>query len=191
MGVLILAGQSLTAALLNQYYSFADANATTVTAASAANLSSVYTIPGGEPVAGESTYGLWCGGNGAWGSTPQTLELTFALNGSGVGVGQVVGSSCFSASAAFRWAAHFSVTCATTGSGGTWFGSLNALITQTANNVIPGTAANNTVPVADGNLSAHTAATNAPITVALQAAWGSTTGAPTITNRWTRFAKTA
>jgi hypothetical protein len=190
MGVLILAGQSLTASLLNQYYGYSDANSTTVTQATLTGLSTSYTIPGGEPVIG-SAYELACGGAGTWGSTQQPLTMSFGLNSNGIGLDRTIANTAFAASAVFRWAARFAVTCVSTGAGGTWIGALSGDLTETGSNINPGTAATNTVSWADAGNAATTVSTLAAIAVLLKAAWGSTTGAPTITNRWTTFRKVA
>lgn len=188
MGTLYLAGTSLTPAILNQYYGNADTGATTVTAIAAANLSTVYMIPSGEPSVA-SAYELWCGGNGVWGSTQQALNFGFYLNSTQVGVGQTIAAAAFAANAIFRWTARVQVTCVTTGGAATWYGAMEGTVTQTANSILPGTAADNTVSLADANITAVTAATNAPITVAVKAFWASATGAPTLTNRFTIFKK--
>jgi hypothetical protein len=188
MGTLIVAGNDLTPGLLNQYYGFADTTLTTVTATSTQHLSSVYTIPAGEPSVG-SAYELWCGGSGQWGSTQQALTMGFYLNSTQVGVGVTIAAAAFAANANFRWTACMRVACASTGGGGTWLGSMEGIVTQTSNSLLPGTAADNTVPFADGDVSAITAATNANITAAIQAFWASATGSPTISNRWTIFRK--
>ena len=69
---LIAAGQDLTAGQgqgqLSQYYGYADASSTTVAATSSTDLSTVYTIPAGEPYAGAAYYELTCGGFGTWGA---------------------------------------------------------------------------------------------------------------------------
>ena len=190
---LILAGQTLQAGegqgQLSQYYGYADANPTTVVAAVATALSSVYTIPAGEPYAG-AAYELCCGGAGTWASaTPPALGLSMALNGTSFGNGQAgnISGSAFSASAAFCWEARFRLTCADGVS--SWRCRLLAVLTQTANQALPGTAADNVVPVSCYN--SQTAAVSSAITVAVFGKWGSTTGAPTITCDMTEFRKVA
>lgn len=190
MGTLWTAGQRLTAALLNQYYGYADTTPTTVTQATIQNLSSVYTIPAGEPQIG-SAYELDCGGNGTWGSTRQNLTTGFYLAGTQIGVNQTIDFSVFSSSAGFRWAARIIVVCASTGVSGTWYGQETFTLTQIAGNVIPGTAANNTIPAADANQNAVTVSTASAIGVALRCQWASVTGGPTITCRHTTFRKIA
>lgn len=189
MGTLIVAGNDLTAGLLNQYYGMADTTTTTVTAAATTTLSTAYTVPSGEPVVG-STYRLSCGGYGQEGSTSQQLTWIFYF-GSAVGSSPTIGSNNWANLATFRYFAWFEITCTSTGAGATWWGSMGGCMTQTNNNVIVGTAANNTVPFADANATAHTAATTGSITAQIQVAWGSVTGGPTITNQYTTFRKIA
>lgn len=193
MGTLILPGQALVAGQgagqLNQYYGYADTNATTVTAATATALSTVYTIPAGEPYAG-AAYELCCGGTGTWGTTsPPALGLSMALNGTSFGNGQagIISGSAFSTSAGFCWSARFRLTCIDGVS--SWGCRLEAVLTQTANQALPGTAADNTVPVACYH--SDTAAVSSAVTVAVFAKWGSTTGTPTLTCSMTEFRKVA
>lgn len=188
MGTLAAAGTSIIAGFYNQYYSVSDTVATTVTQAVTTALSSVYAIPAGEPQV-NSAYELLCGGNGTWGSTAQSLHWGFYLNSTQVGVGQIIAANQFSANAPFRWRARMRVVCVSTGSGATWMGDMDAVVTQTANQVQVGTAADNSVSLADANSSAVTASTLASTTAGIQAFWGSATGAPTITCRSTTFRK--
>jgi hypothetical protein len=71
--------------------------------------------------------------------------------------------------------------CLGNGSSGSFVAGWKFTTTQTANNVIPGTAADNTVAIASGTSSAKTVDTTSAQTLALQFKWASTTGAPTIT----------
>lgn len=188
----ILAGQNLVAGegqgQLSQYYGAADTTTTTVTAASAANLSSVYTIPAGEAYAG-AAYELSCGGSGTWGSTQQALTLAMALNGTSFGSGGAghVAAAALSISATFFWTATYELTCVDGVS--SWNCKLTAIVGEGTNAANPGTASTNTIPLVV--MLNHTATVASSITVALQALWASTTGAPTITNSMTRFRKTA
>lgn len=189
---LILAGTNLQAGegqgQLSQYYGAADTNTTTVTAASATNLSSVYVIPAGEAYTG-AAYELSCGGNGTWGSTQQQLTLAMALNGTSFGSGGAgkVAASALAASAAFFWSATMKLVCVDGVS--SWNCTLDAIVAEQSSPANPGTAATNTVPLTV-TLN-HTASVSNAITVSLQALWGSTTGAPTLTNSRTNFRKTA
>jgi hypothetical protein len=175
---------------LNQYYGYADTNVTTVTQAALNNLSSVYTIPAGEAAYAGAAYELECGGYGTWGSTQQTLKFVAYL-GAAVGSGSSGGiaAAAFAASAAFSWRARVDLTCEDGVS--LWRVSMDAVVQQTTNFALPGTAADNSVPVVTGPTGSLTADVSDAQAVALQAEWGSTTGAPTITTTWTRFRKVA
>jgi hypothetical protein len=149
----------------------------------------VYTIPAGEAYAG-AAYELCCGGSGTWGTTsPPALGLSMALNGTSFGstnAGNISGSA-FSTSAAFCWEARFRLSSADGVS--TWNCRLEAMLTQTANQALPGTAADNVVPVCC--YSSHTATVASAVTVAVFGKWGSTTGTPTLTCDMTEFRKVA
>lgn len=189
---LILAGQILVAGTgpgqLNQYYGNSDAVTTTVTQIAATNLSSVYTIPANEAYTG-AAYELTCGGNGTWGATQQLLTLAMALNGTSFGSGGAgkVAAAALAASATFFWTARYSLVCVDGIS--SWECRLEATVAESANAANPGTAASNSMPV--NAVLNHTASVTSAVTVALQALWGSATGAPTLTNLMTTFRKTA
>jgi hypothetical protein len=191
-GNVILAGATLTAGegqgQLSQCYGAADTSTTTVVAAAATNLSSVYTIPAGEAYVG-AAYELSCGGNGTWGSTQQVLTLAMALNGTSFGSGGAgkVAAAALPISAAFFWSARYTLVCVDGVS--SWNCTLDATVAEQANNANPGTASTNTIPLTV-TLN-HTATVASAITVAVQALWGSTTGAPTLTNSRTNFRKIA
>jgi hypothetical protein len=190
---LILAGQALTAGQgqgqLSQYYGYADANQTTVTATGPANLSTLYTIPAGEAYAG-AAYELSCGGYGTWGSTQQLLLFTALVGATTLTTSNATAAAAsLSVSAAFRWQATVRIVCADGVSA--WWGSVTAILQQSANPVLPGTAADNSIPLAGSNTSAHTASVSSAVPFSVQCGWGSTTGAPTITNAWTTFRKVA
>ena len=188
---LILAGQDLQAGQgqgqLSQYYGYADTNQTTVTAAAAANLSTVYTIPAAEAYAGAS-YELSCAGFGTWGSTQQALTLKPFL-GSVTAIGRVIAAAAFAASAAFNWSVTIRMTCSDGVSN--WQVSWDGAVVETASALNPGTASTNAVPLAGATSSAQTASVSSAITVALQAQWAATTGAPTLTCVRTNFRKVA
>lgn len=164
-------------------------SSTTVTAASFTNIASG-TVAANDAAIG-SVYRLAMFGHGTWGSTQQALSLQAQIGGSTIGSTQVVDAAVFAISAAFRWSAECLLVCVTTGVGGTWAAGWTFTATQTANNVIPGTAANNTVPVASGTSSAKIADTTIGEAYALQVKWATTTGAPTITQDAAWFGRTA
>jgi hypothetical protein len=194
MGILIQAGQILdtsTSEGLNQYYGYADTGQTSVVGTGPANLSTVYTIPANEPQAG-SAYEMICGGSGTWGSTAQSLTLSLYLQGTVICANVTISNAVFNVNAGFRWRLTADWVCSATGSSGKFFGGYSAVLTQTANQVVPGTAADNTVPVADGNAIGVTIDTTASTMFAVvKAGFASNTGSPTISNFRTMFRKVA
>jgi hypothetical protein len=191
MGILVQAGQLAIAGQgagqANQYYGYSDTNSTTVTTATYGNLSTVYTIPAGEAYAGAS-YELECGGSGTWGSTQQSLRFGPYLDGTFTNTPGVA-AAALAANAAFAWWAKLTVTCVDGISG--WWGVFAAVLQESASLVSPGTASTNSIALAGSNTGVRTAAVASPVAVAIQCEWGSTTGAPTITNNLTKFRKVA
>lgn len=190
---LIAAGQTLQAGegqgQLSQYYGYADTTQTTVTAAASTTLSTLYTIPAGEPYA-NAAYELRCAGYGTWGSTQQALTLSpFLGAGTITGTARVVAATALAASAAFHWSLVMEITCTDGVSG--WQGSMLGTVAETANALNPGTASTNSVPLAGATSAAYTASVSSALSVALKAQWASTTGAPTITCARTTFRKVA
>ena len=190
---LIQAGQDLQAGQqpgqLSQYYGYADTTQTTVTAAAATDLSTLYTIPAGEPYAG-AAYELSCGGYGTWASSgPQALTLNPLLGSGAVPIGRVIAAAAFSASAVFNWSVTIEMICSDGVSA--WQVSYLGAVVETANALNPGTASTNAVSFAGATSSAYTAAVSSSVPVAFQAKWALTTGAPTITCVRTSFRKVA
>lgn len=184
------AGSPITADMINRQYTLADSSLTTVTAATAGNLSSVYTILASD--AGQGTcYRLTCSGTGTWGSTQQKLTLNMALAGTSIGTTPAIAAAAFSASAAFAWKLVLEIMCTSTGAAGTWGADLAGVFTQTASNILPGTAADNTVPLAGCTTSDVTQDTTIANTLAVQAAWASVTGSPAISCNRTKFERLA
>src|SRR5580704_16743015 len=112
---LILAGQALQAGegqgQLSQYYGYADVNSTTVTAAALTDLSTLYTIPAGEPYT-DAAYELRAAGYGTWGSTQQALTLGPLLGSGAVSSPtRVIAAAALAASAAFQWSLTIGITC--------------------------------------------------------------------------------
>jgi len=190
MGTLIQPGQLLVAGQaegeLNQYYGYADSNASTVTSSTYGNLSTQYTIPAGEAYAGAG-YELACGGTGTWGSTQQTMTFQ-AIVGTSV-LTMAIAAAALSASAGFYWRTLLELECADGVSG--WWATFSGSISVSGAPLNPGTAADQAIALAAANSSVHTASVSSAISVALQAKWASTTGAPTISNYRTSFKKVA
>lgn len=166
-----VAGQRITASLLNRMYGEADANSHTVTAASLTDLSSVYVIPANDASA-NTAYRLTCYGNGTWGSTQQQLNFQGTLASTSLGSGGVP-STALTASNSFRWYVTMNLVVATTGVSGTAVGAIDA---QLYNTNTSGQAGR--VIACAGVVAMDTTAAN---NFKLQADWGSTTGAPTLT----------
>lgn len=185
---LIVAGQRITPAVLNRIYGTADTNSHTVVATSLTALSSVYQIPAGDPQNG-TAYRLECFGNGTWGSTQQTLTVSTVLASSAIGTEPAVASTALAASAAFDWNLSVLLICATTGSSGTWLARISGQVNETANALLPATAADNTVSFTGCTHAAVTQDTTIANNLSIKVKWASATGSPTITCLGTLFEK--
>ncbi len=181
-----LAGQRITAGgVLNRYYSLADANSHTVTAATQTALSSVYNIPANEAQVG-TVYRITASGFGTWASSgPQTLNLGASLTGVQTGGNLTLAAALFPLSDAIRWEAEARVICVSTGSGGTWINALRGTINHFGTIL----ATPNAFSWAVSNTGTLVASTLTVQTLSVDAAWGATTGAPTITCTSTVFEK--
>lgn len=192
MAALIYAGQALVAGTglgqLNQTYEQADANTAIVTQAAFTNLSTLEVIPAGEPYTG-AAYELDCEGFGSWGSTQQQLTFAMAFNGTQEGNTPAIAATAFSAGASFAFWLKISATCTDGVSG--WTSSIKGGISQTADPLLPGTAADNSMALAGVTASGFTKAVSSAISVCAQAKWASTTGAPSITCLKTTWRKVA
>jgi hypothetical protein len=192
MGALIQAGQLLVAGTgpgqLNQYYGFADANQTVFTAATFGNVSTPYVIPAGEADYADVSYQLDCGGYGVQGSTQQQLYFSMYA-GSQLGSQPWVAAATLSVSQAFRWWMRMILTCSD--GSDSWWGTLEGGVVESGQATNPGTAGQQACAMADANTAVHLVSTSSAITCAIQAKWNATTGAPTMTNVRTRWAKIA
>jgi hypothetical protein len=181
MGTRVAAGQAVTASELNATYTDSDPNNNTSSSTSFAGISTTYTIAANDAAVG-TIYRITCWGTGTWGATQQKLTLGIALAGTVLTPQPIIASTALAASAAFSWRAVIELQCISTGATGTWSASISGVITQTANNILPGTAADNTIPfTGNTGTSDVTQDTTASISVALQALWASVIGGPTIT----------
>jgi hypothetical protein len=192
MGNLVTAGSKAVATTApggaNQYYGYADANQTTVTAVSLTELSSVYTIPAGEAYAG-AAYELECGGDGTW-EAEQALALHLLINGAAAGHSPSIAAAAFAASAAFTWAAVLTYVCVDGVS--EWQAGMRFQMNQYGNAIVPGTAADGEATASDSvGSGTYTADVTDAVTCALGCHWGNATGAPSVTCRHTRFRKVA
>jgi hypothetical protein len=188
---IIYSGQDLAATTaqggLNQYYGLADTASNTFTSATQGNLCSAYTIPAGEAYA-NAAYELSCAGFGTWGSTQQPLAFQMYL-GTAFGSAPAIAATAFAASNAFNWSLTMRLTCADGISA--WWGDLAGAVVSGGATLLPGTAADNVVPVVAVNSGSHTAAVSSALTAVIQAKWGSATGAPTMTTTKTTWRKVA
>jgi hypothetical protein len=134
---------------------------------------------GNDPRAG-TVYRLTTWGLGTWGSTQQALNFRGNITG-GSGLGQInFGAGLLPVSTAFNWKVIQEIQILTTGSSGTWAASLTAFVTVGAGNILPGTAANNS---AAGTRMGSGSVNTTTWELWIEADWGSTTGAPTLTSQ--------
>lgn len=185
---LVLAGELITPAILNRIYGTADSNAHTINNTTFADLSSVYQVPASDAQSG-TAYRIRTFGNGVQGSTQQILTFSTALAGTQIGTTPAIASTALAASAAFDFDVEALLVCVTTGSSGTWVASVRGTITQSANGILPGTAADNTISFAGCTHTAVTQDTTLANNFSVQAKWASATGSPTLTSRATLFEK--
>jgi hypothetical protein len=150
----------------------------TVTAASLTNLASG-TYLGNDADAG-AIYEVEAWGNGTQGSTAQTLEFGVAWGGTAM-TNTTFGTTAMPINQTFRWWARARVICHTTGASATWSSFVVAIINGT-NNVSPGNANMGCATSSENNTTA-TKDSTVNQSLSLQAAWGSTTGAPTLTSQ--------
>jgi hypothetical protein len=154
----------------------------TVTQATLHNLASG-TYIGGDATAG-SMYEMEAWGTGQQGSSTQTLEFAVVWAGTTM-TNTTFGTTAMPANQTFRWWARARAICHTAGSSGTWSSFVLAIINGT-NNVSPG---NGNMGCASSCENATTSTVNDTVnqTLSLQAAWGATTGAPTLTSQVAYF----
>lgn len=182
----VLAGELITADVLNRIYGQADTTSHTITGTSFASASSVYTITASDAQAG-TAYRLTCWGNGTWGSTQQVLTAAVALASTQIGITPAIAATAFAASAAFDFRFEARLVCVSPGASATWIAEVGGVVTESANALLPGTAASNTVPFTGCTHSAVTQDSTVDNVFAIQAKWASATGSPTLTVRATMF----
>jgi len=154
-----------------------------VTQATLNNLASA-TYPANDAEIG-AVYELEVNGNGIQGSTAQNLQVAVSFGGNTMAT-FTWGSGFAGTNAAFRWKVKIRIICHTTGAGGTWSSEIEGVISGFNTNIT------NSVAAVSCESSGTTAVdTTANQTFALQAAWGSTTGAPTLTSRVAMFKRVA
>lgn len=184
-----VAGQPIKAATINRQYTLADASDTTVNGASLVSLCSAYTVPASD-AAQFTGYRLTAWGHGTWG-TAEKLTFAMALAGVNIGVEPAIAGAAFSNAALFDWEATLTLKCNLTGASGTWSASLRGVVSQSANAIVPGTAADNSVPFVGVTLTDVVQDTTVANTIVIQAEWAALTGAPTIVCTDTMFERLA
>ena len=190
---LIRAGQILTAGegqgQLSQYYGYADVAQTVVTATGLSTLSTKYTIPAGEPYAG-AAYELSCAGIGAIGTVQHNLQFAMEIQGTAIVAGlPPIAAAALNTGQAFAWALRFLLVSADGVSA--WWGSLQGSLVETGTPLQPGTAGAQAIALASATTLAVEAPIANPVTMAVDAAWGSGPDGCTITNMLTTFRKIA
>ena len=156
-----------------------------VTQATDTQASQSFSVPGNDPNAG-TTYRLTAWGSMTQGSTAQITTWSLYFGGSSR-ITLQVGAGQFNASAGIRWKVQLTALCATAGAGGTWMFAIDVTESLTAGTLLAGQGLNGTIAGCNGtgaNVAVDTTVAN---TMLLEAAWGSTTGAPTLTCRGTLF----
>ncbi len=83
------------------------------------------------------------------------------------------------------------LVCVTTGATATWRANIEGCVTQTASAILPGTAAQNTVPFTGGTTADATLDSTVAEVFGISAAWASTTGAPTLSKTFGQFERLA
>lgn len=166
----------------------ADFTTHTVTAATSTQLSTAFSVPASDAEVG-AVYELEAYGNGTQGSTAQSLSFTHNFGGTDR-VTTLIQSAFAGVNGPFAWRVVLRAACVTTGTSGTWqvlmygFVSLNGGL---------GVGGSNTPAFVQTTGSGATITLSTTVSEALQvnALWGSTTGAPTLTCRSTQFRRVA
>ncbi len=137
----------------------------TVTGTASTDISPALTIPAYQAAAGVA-YRITAFGPGTQGSTQQTLKFSLTP---GNAAGVTIPATFAAASAGFFWRLQAEILITVSGASGTFTAALNGAVASGA-----GVAFAGETPSAALN-------TTAAWTLALQAAWGATTGSPTVT----------
>jgi hypothetical protein len=156
--------------------------ATLATVTATTGLVASATVPASDAVAG-AVYRITAWGTVTVGNPSEIMTWGVKLGSVVLGTGTTAGANgptaaAFAASATLSWRMQADVQCLTTGSSGTWTGGLMGVITVTANNIIVGTAADNSIPIATGSASGQTISTTSSNTLGIQF---SSTGAQSAT----------
>jgi hypothetical protein len=159
----------------------ADANPHTVTQATATQLSKIWPIPGGDAQV-LTVYRLTAAGTAGWGSVQQPLTLSLSAFGVANFASLPIGATEFTASLSLQWRLVADVVVVAPGNPGTIKGGMGLDMGVAGANQLTQVGTNQSA----GGFGSHnganaTAVTTTAANITLQAAWASTTGAPTIT----------
>lgn len=162
----------------------ADLTTFTVTAAANTQFSKQWSIPANDASAG-TVYRLTVWGSGTQGSTQQTFTPTPVLDSTVLVGGNrtTVPSTLIAISTSFNFRIIYELLILTTGAGGTALPSLTVEITQ--NTGSPTTA--QTMALTAGPAASSSIDTTGARTMSCDLTWGSTTGAPTATSKFSLF----
>lgn len=132
-----------------------------------------------------AVYEIECWGSGTQGSTAQTLQFAVGLGGNTMS-SVTLGTNYMIASASFRWYVMVRAICHTNGASGTWSSLIRGELSVNGQNLL--TSGASSANATNAFVSCEIASTTTVDTTVseqfgLNAAWGSTTGAPTLTSR--------
>lgn len=141
------------------------------------------TVPANDAEVG-AVYELYVAGNGTQGSTAQGVTVAALLGATAIGNQPTSGSGFAAINTIFRWEVRAKLVCISTGAGATWYASI--LLTLTQN-----TAAANSQTICASNSVAVAISSIVSNVFAVQLAWNSATGAPTLTANFGYFKRVA
>lgn len=163
-----------------------------VTAASLTNIATA-TVPANDANVG-AVYELEVNGSGTQAATTAvTLQFAVALGGNVMSTA-TLGANFMAAGTSFRWKCRARVICHTTGNTGTWSSEVEGIVSVSGTTLLTSGAssANATNSFINCEIASFTTVdTTASQTLALQCAWGSVTGSPTLTSRVAIFKRIA
>lgn len=139
-----------------------------------------------------AVYRLTCYGHGTWPSTGQTLQFQNQLAGGGgtISMGSaMLGANFMAVSTPFRWRVVCEWFCQSLGTSGEWFGAVSGQISVFGTTLLTGGSAspNATAGFCGSNFVPQQQDTTTDMTGILAAAWGGTTGGPTLTKDYRIF----
>lgn len=160
-----------------------DNTAVTVTQAVATDLTHAYSITGGDAQT-DTVYTIKAGGFGVQGSTQQNLTVSVSVFGVTLASRTLLGTT-IPANGTFHWEFECIISVLTTGVTGTVTATSRFTWSQTGTNTNKETDSGGNT-----NTTGTTVDTTANTHLSMQAAWASTTGAPTITSVRSEFTRT-